>query len=242
MERARKLIYTKPSKEEPESKVFNMDNPEEFAAAIKLMEDWEKERLLGNKNFIGNFTSDLYSLDEMIVEEMKTKSDADRILRLVTRRLEILKDTHEDDEFSDEWIKAINKAEFLISDIKRAYDYLPDKLYSNPESLSFDIDNKTLIEIFERCKSKKYEIIPKDTDFHYFAYAIKGVPIPAEKQPYKPIRLTNTKTALYEELMELQKTYDKKEQSTLTNKRKKNAGFLFVDDKGKPIGALSNPK
>ncbi len=244
MDRARKNIYlTTSQNKKEEGRVYNGDDPDEARAFWAMMKKDEKKREEGNKLFVETLTCDLEELHGMYVNEMKIKGDAVRIRELINSRLYVLEETREEGEFTDKWDRAIRKAKFILEQIDRKFNYLPDSLYQNPSSLMFDIDIESLKELFDKWKWGEVKYINSNTDFDYFAYAIKGRPIPAEKQPYKPMELIATKEALYRELKDLQNRYDKKRknQKTLYRGYKINAGCLF-ELNGEPIGELSNPK
>lgn len=122
-------------------------------------------------------------------------------------------------------------------------EYLKNQEYKfkNSKSLGFDLDKKTIEQKWQ--EFVKFGIIPDTTDYDYFAYAISGKAIPAEKQPYRPIELIGNKVGLYQLLYSIQCEYDPPRTNklkVLTNHRKKVASELFINKHGKSIGKLSN--
>lgn len=113
------------------------------------------------------------------------------------------------------------------------------KIHIDPKSLSFKIDDSNLLSLFEKWKEKKY--IHQNTDYNHFKYAIRGDEIPAQ-QPYKPINWNTQNSTLYLELLDLEKNMEKINQKSLTNQRKTSVQDLFLNEKGKPMKKLSNPK
>lgn len=233
MNRFEKDMYLRTVEPEQDNRTFNGDNQAEVDAFIRMMKADEATRKEKNEAFISNIEKDLEGLHEKIVEDMKTKSRAIRLRELAVSRLLVLTETIETDErFSDRWNKAIYKAKCLIDKIDRKIDCLPDKLYDNPPSLQVQITTGELTKIFESWKSNTYRVIDSTTDFAYFNYAFRGEPIPTDKQPYKPIKVTTSKSkfhrCLRDDVLPI-------EQITTPLDIKRKIKQLFVDKNGKPV-------
>jgi hypothetical protein len=232
MERTERDIYLRTVEPEQDNRTFNGDNQAEVDAFFRMMKADEATRKEKNEAFISNIEKDLEGLHEKIVEDMKTKSRAIRLRKLVASRLFVLTKTIETDErFADRWEEAIDTAKYLLDKIDREFDCLPDELYSNPPSLQIQINTKPLIELFETWKSNKFGVIDSATDFCYFNYAFRGEPIPPDKQPYRPIRVTTSKSKFQRFLREVLPI----EQKTIPANIKKKVTCLFVDKNGKPL-------
>ena len=174
-DRAEKNMYLeKPVIEQGDNRVFNGDNPDEAKAFWDMIKKDEKNREEANKSFIDNLTSDLYELNRLIVEEMKTKSDAVRIRELVNARLYILEETREDDEFVGKWDCAIKKAKFILDQIDIKFEYLPDDM-TNPKESDYPYLTKKIShgeQVFLYKELQKNGFIK--CDFKDFCFAIGG--------------------------------------------------------------------
>lgn len=233
MERTERDIYLRTVEPEQDNRTFNGDNQAEVDAFFRMMKADEATRKEKNEAFISNIEKDLEKLHEEVVEDMKTKPRAVRLRELVRSRLFVLSQTCETDErFADRWREAIETAKYLIEKIDRKVDFLPDKSYDNPPSLQIQINTKPLIELFETWKSNKFGVIDSATDFCYFNYAFRGEPIPPDKQPYKPIKVTTSKSkfhrCLRDDVLPI-------EQITTPLDIKRKIKQLFVDKNGKPL-------
>ncbi len=232
MNRFEKDMYLRTVEPEQDNRTFNGDNQAEVDAFIQLMKKEEATRKEANEKFIFNIEKDLEGLHEKIVEDMETKSRAVRLRELVASRLFVLTRTIETDEiFADRWEEAIDTAKYLLDKIDREFDCLPDELYSNPPSLQIEITTGELTKIFDTWKSNTYRVIDGETDFAYFNYAFRGEPIPPDKQPYKPIRITTSKSKFQRFLREVLPI----EQKTIPADIKRKIACLFVDKNGKPL-------
>jgi len=134
-------------------------------------------------------------------------------------------------EYQKRWEQLKNSLNANLVSYKSEVASLLDSACVNPKSLQIQVTTGKLTEIFESWKSNAYRAIDGETDFVYFAYAISGKPIPTDKQPYRPIRITTS----IEKFGRLLKEVLQIEQKTIPNDIKKKVTSLFVDKNGKPV-------
>jgi hypothetical protein len=134
-------------------------------------------------------------------------------------------------EYQKRWEQLKNSLNANLVSYKSEVASLLDSACVNPPSLQIEINKGELTEIFESWKSNAYRAIDGETDFVYFAYAISGKPIPTDKQPYRPIRIT---TSIVKFRLFLKEVLQIK-QKTIPNDIKKKVTSLFVDKNGKPV-------
>jgi len=134
-------------------------------------------------------------------------------------------------EYQKRWEQLKNSLNANLVSYKSEVASLLDSACVNPKSLQIQVTTGKLTEIFESWRSNAYRAIDGETDFVYFAYAISGKPIPTDKQPYRPIRITTS----IEKFGRLLKEVLQIEQKTIPNDIKKKVTSLFVDKNGKPV-------
>ncbi len=134
-------------------------------------------------------------------------------------------------EYQKRWEQLKNSLNANLVSYKSEVASLLDSACVNPKSLQIQVTTGKLTEIFESWKSNAYRAIDGETDFVYFAYAISGKPIPTDKQPYRPIKVTTS----IEKFRRLLKEVLQIEQKTIPNDIKKKVTSLFVDKNGKPV-------
>ncbi len=134
-------------------------------------------------------------------------------------------------EYQKRWEQLKNSLNANLVSYKSEVASLLDSACVNPPSLQIEINKGELTEIFETWRSNTYRAIDGETDFVYFAYAISGKPIPPDKQPYRPIRITTSIAKFRWFLKEVLPI----EQKTIPNDVKKKVTSLFVDKNGKPV-------
>jgi len=134
-------------------------------------------------------------------------------------------------EYQKRWEQLKNSLNANLISYKSEVASLLDSACVNPPSLQIEINKGELTEIFESWKSNAYRAIDGKTDFDYFSYAVSGKPIPPDKQPYRPIRIT-TSIAKFRRFL---KDVLPIEQKTIPNDVKKKVTSLFVDKNGKPV-------
>jgi len=135
-------------------------------------------------------------------------------------------------EYEKRWEQLKNSLNANLVSYKSEVASLLDSACVNPPSLHIQINTQPLIEIFESWKSNAYRAIDGETDFVYFAYAISGKPIPPDKQPYQPIRVTTSivkfHRCLRNDVLQI-------EQITTPSNIKEKIKQLFIDKNGKPV-------
>jgi hypothetical protein len=134
-------------------------------------------------------------------------------------------------EYQRRWEQLKNSLNANLVSYKSEVASLLDSACVNPPSLQIEINKGELTDIFETWRSNTYRAIDGETDFVYFAYAISGKPIPPDKQPYRPIRITTSIAKFRRFLKEVLPI----EQKTIPNDVKKKVTSLFVDKNGKPV-------
>lgn len=134
-------------------------------------------------------------------------------------------------EYQKRWEQLKNSLNANLVSYKSEVASLLDSACVNPKSLQIQVTTGKLTEIFESWRSNAYRAIDGETDFVYFAYAISGKPIPTDKQPYRPIKVTTS----IEKFRRLLKEVLQIEQKTIPNDIKKKVTSLFVDKNGKPV-------
>ncbi|MDN5305553.1 MAG: hypothetical protein PWQ53_212 [Bacteroidota bacterium] len=134
-------------------------------------------------------------------------------------------------EYQKRWEQLKNSLNANLISYKSEVASLLDSACVNPPSLQIEINKGELTEIFESWKSNAYRAIDGKTDFDYFSYAVSGKPIPTDKQPYRPIRIT---TSIVKFRLFLKEVLQIK-QKTIPNDIKKKVTSLFVDKNGKPV-------
>ena len=221
MERAKKDMYLRIKEPEHDDRVFSGDNPDEVKAFFKEMANDEANRKQANEQSITNFESDLREYDRMIVEEMKTISQAQRIKQLLLGRLHVIEEFSTTDEYKKRYDEAIGLCKLLIEKVNCALGYLPDKEAALP-FLTRVLTQREQQFLFDRLTKKQFI----SGDYESFCFAFGGT----KTDNFRPIIwLKNNKQSLRDLLKEL-----KPSNLTITETMK-NAELYFTDAKGNKL-------
>lgn len=169
----KKDYYLTPAKSE--KRLFNLSDPNSF----KELWEYEKEIEQDNEAFISQIEQDLERYDEMIVEDVKTKSDAYKVKDLVNSRLRILEKYRDN---SPRYEEAIKEANYFLNKLDNKLNYLPDTLYVNPSSLAFNYDEAFIDAFLNFVKEIGFFENPNDD---MIKYAFFNSPLNTQFVPIK---------------------------------------------------------
>ena len=127
--------------------------------------------------------------------------------------------------------------------IPKIHEITLEEALKKPESFNIPLTSEELVEFFLLLLREHQEVIYKQTDFDYFAYAISGRELPTNKLPYKPVKIIGTIDSIYIELLNLMKIHSiiPERNKTIPKPYRDLAGKLFLNAQEKPL-KLSTPK
>lgn len=145
--------------------------------------------------------------------------------------------------FSEQLLATLKLTDIRINEQKKKNPPLPKELTPEKQpQLTKELTTKVQYYLFVKLKEKSF--IPDNTNYHHFCFVFGSTPIPANEQPFKPIKWKECKQSLRMLLLcdaIRNKTLKQKEIKEITKKfiHKNNNSFTFSSNQPKTTTNIS---